>query len=166
MLLLSRRANSEATLFDSLSLFVGFGNREARSSVSGGMFVFLRRKGNHDDILAVIVDEGEGVKLSADVRVWVLQAMADGSPFYGVVIGMFVCSLSWWIFALLAIGQANRSTGRQKVLVDKCLSLYRHCVVRQHTILRRLRVGDKQGRPQVRSEQDRIDVLQPMACSS
>jgi len=104
MLFLSRRANSETTLPDSLSWFAGFGNREVRSSVSGGMFVFLWRKGNHGDILAVVVDEDEGVKLSGDVRVQVPQTMADGSPFYGVVIGMFVCSLSWGILALLAIG--------------------------------------------------------------
>jgi len=72
MLLLSRRANSETTLPDPLSWSVGFGNREVRSSVPNGILFFLRRNGSHDDILAVVVDEGEGVKLKGDVPVRVL----------------------------------------------------------------------------------------------
>lgn len=79
--------------------------------------------------------------------------MAGGSPFYDVVISMFVCSLSERIIALWAIGEVDR-----RVLVDKRLSLYRHCAVRKHAILCCLLVADKQGRPQASVEQCRADM--------
>lgn len=153
MLFLSKRANSEITLPDPLSSFVGFGNREVRSSVPSGILFFLRRNGNHDDILAVVADEGEGVKLKDDVRVRVPQTMAGCSPFYGVVISLFVRSLPEGIIALWEIGQLGR-----RVLADKRLSLYWHCAVRQHAILCCLRVADKQSRPQANVEQGRADM--------